>query len=69
MNHSLLSADRNTHLKIVSLALVAAIIVVVIGIAARVAEDARAARIEIGGPVLKAGKPAMYTRTEVPSVH
>jgi hypothetical protein len=68
MNHSLLSADRNTHLKIVSLALIAAIVVVVVGIAARITDDASAARIEIGGPVLKAGKPAMYTRTEVPPV-
>jgi hypothetical protein len=68
MNHSLLSADRNTHVKMVSLALIAAIAVVAIGIAARIAEDTSAARIEIGTPVLKAGKAAMYTRTELPAV-
>jgi hypothetical protein len=68
MNHSLLSADRNTHLKIVSLALIAAIVVVVVGIAARITDDASAARIEIGGPVLKAGKATMYSRTEIPPV-
>jgi hypothetical protein len=68
MNHSLLSADRNTHVKMVSLALIAAIAVVAIGIAARIADDAGAARIEIGTPVLKAGKAAMYTRTELPAV-
>jgi len=69
MNHSLLSADRNTHLKIVSLALTAAIAVVVIGITARLSEDASfAARFETGTPVLKAGQPVTYTRSEVPSV-
>jgi cytochrome oxidase Cu insertion factor (SCO1/SenC/PrrC family) len=69
MNHSLLSADRNTHLKIVSLALAAALAVVVIGITARVSDNASfAARFETGVPVLKAGGPVTYTRTEAPSV-
>jgi hypothetical protein len=68
MNHSLLSADQYTHLKIVSLALIAAIAVVVIGITARIADDARAsARVETGAPVLKASKSMAYTRAEVPS--
>jgi hypothetical protein len=66
MNHSLLSADRDTHLKIVSLALIAAIAVVVVGISAHV-DGSVDARIETGGPVLKAGKSVTYTRTEVPS--
>jgi len=69
MNHSLLSADRNTHLKIVSLALTAAIAVVVIGITARITDGTSSAgRIESGAPVLKAGKPTTYTRTEAPSM-
>jgi len=69
MNYSLLSADRNTHLKIVSLALIAAIAVVVVGITARLTDNMSAARFEIGAPVLKAGKPATYTQADVPSVH
>ena len=69
MNYSLLSADRNTHLKIVSLALTAAIAVVVIGITARVSENASfAARFETGAPVLKAGTPTTYTRIDAPAV-
>jgi hypothetical protein len=69
MNYSLLSADRNTHLKIVSLALTAAIAVVVIGITARVTENASfAARFETGAPVLKAGTPTTYTRIDAPAV-
>jgi hypothetical protein len=68
MNHSLLSADRHTHLKIVALALSAAIAVVVIGITARITENTGAApRVESGAPVLKAGKPTNYTG-EVPAV-
>jgi hypothetical protein len=69
MNHSLLSADRHTHLKIVSLALTAAIAVVVVGITARVSDTASfAARFEAGAPVIKAGKPATYTRAETSSL-
>jgi hypothetical protein len=65
MNHSLLSADRNTHLKIVTVALMAAIGVVGCGIAAHVAGTGIAtARLDATVPVLKAGKPAVYTRTD-----
>ena len=69
VNYSLLSADRNTHLKIVSLALTAAIAVVVIGITARVTDGTSATtRIETAAPVLKAGKPTTYTGAESPAV-
>jgi hypothetical protein len=63
MNHSLLSADRNTHVKIVVVALLAAILIVGVGIKTRVA-SAVSARNETGYVVLKAGKPAVYTRSE-----
>ena len=56
MSHSLIGADRTTHLKILCVALVGSIAVVAVGITARVA-DAGAAR-EI---VVKAGKPAAFT--------
>ena len=36
MNHSILTADRNTHLKVAALALAAAIGVVLVGFSARV---------------------------------
>ncbi|WP_322518215.1 hypothetical protein SR870_06915 [Rhodopseudomonas palustris] len=39
MNHSIHSADRATHLKIVVVALVASIAVAVLGISARVSAD------------------------------
>ncbi len=64
MNHSLLTADRSTHLKIVVIALVAAIAVVAVGVTARVNEPGTAtARIQ-DGPVVKAGKPATYTKSD-----
>ena len=68
MNHSLAAADRTTHLKIVVVALVAAIVVVTIGIAARVAAaDTETARVRTQGVVVvKAGAPKAYTRTESP---
>jgi hypothetical protein len=69
MNHSLATADRTTHLKIVVLALVAAIVVVAVGITARVtAMDPETARIRTQSVVVKAGAPAIYTRTNAPSV-
>ena len=49
MNYSLATADRTTHLKVVVVALVAAILVVTAGIAARVtsidSETARYAKV------------------------
>ena len=62
MNHSLITADRTTHLKIVAVSLIAAIAVVVIGITARISDtDVANARLEAQGPVLKAGKPSAVT--------
>jgi len=62
MTHSLIGADRTTHFKIVAVALVSAIVLVMVGITARVAEtDAATARLQAEGPVLKAGKPATFT--------
>ena len=70
MNYSLATADRTTHLKVVVVALVAAILVVAVGIAARVSStDTETARVRPQGVVVvKAGTPAAYTRTETPPV-
>ena len=64
MNHSLVTADRTTHLKIVAVSLVAAIAVIVVGITARVADNGASASLQAHGPVLKAGKPAAITAVE-----
>jgi len=66
MNHSIYSADRGTHLKIVVIALVAGIAVVGLGISARSNSDdgyAQTAR------VFKAGKPVTVTSTDASIVH
>ena len=57
MNHSIYSADRSTHLKIVVMALVAGIAVAGFGISARTSSDeyTQTAR------VIKAGKPMAIT--------
>ena len=69
MNHSLMTASRTTHLKIVVVALMAAIVVVAVGIATRVtAMDSETARIRTQGVVVKAGKPAAYSTTDSPSI-
>jgi hypothetical protein len=70
MNHSLMSADRNTHLKIVVVALVAATVVIWVGITTHVAESTATTtvRIDRPAPVLKAGKPATYTRSDDPAI-
>jgi hypothetical protein len=62
MNHSIYSADRMTHLKIVVVALVAGIVVAGLGISARVNSDegyTQTAR------VIKAGKPVAITSSNV----
>ena len=60
MNHSIYSADRSTHLKIVVVALVAGIAVAAFGISARTYSDdsfAQTAR------VIKAGKAVTVTNS------
>jgi hypothetical protein len=54
MDHSLLTASRTTHVKIVVVALLGAILVVSVGIAAHVSGTPSAA-------VLKAGQSVTYT--------
>ena len=61
MNHSIYSADRPTHLKVVIVALVAGIAVAAVGLSARLNTDdgyAQAAR------VIKAGKAVTVTSSE-----
>ena len=65
MNHSIYSADRSTHLKIVVVALVAGIVAVGLGISARSSSDdgyAQTAR------VVKAGKPVTVTSSNTSTV-
>ena len=64
MNHSLVTADRTTHLKIVAVSLAAAIAVILVGITARVTDTGASANLQAHGPVLKAGKPAAVTVRE-----
>jgi hypothetical protein len=65
MNHSIHSADRSTHLKIVVLALVAGIAVAGFGITARLNADAGYAQT---AHVIKAGKPMMVTNSGVTTI-
>ena len=69
MNHSIVTADRNTHLKIVVVALVAAIMVVTVGIGARLSSSG----IELAGVtpaqpakvgIVKANKPVTWSSRE-----
>lgn len=67
MNYSLLNADRTTQLKIVMVALIAVVVVIAVGINARVAgTDAQA---KINDTVIKAGGPVMYTTRETLAIH
>ena len=59
MNHSIHSADRATHLKIVVVALVAGILVAGFGIAARTNADY--SQTAQSAHVIKAGKPVAIT--------
>ena len=60
MNHSIHSADRATHLKIVVLALVAGIVVAGLGISARTNSD----YTQTATHVIKAGKPVVVTSSD-----
>ena len=60
MNHSIYSADRMTHLKIVVVALVAAIVVAGFSISARNTTDGGLTQTA-SMRVMKAGKPVVIT--------
>jgi hypothetical protein len=68
MNHSLVTADRTTHLKIVAVSLVAAIAVILVGVTARISDTGASAKLEANGPVLKAGKPAAVTSRDATAI-
>ncbi len=59
MNHSIHSADRATHLKIVVMALVAGIVVAALGISARTNAD-----YSQTAHIIKAGKPVAVTSSD-----
>ncbi len=64
MNHSIYSADRATHLKVVVVALVAGILVAGFGISARVSDDSYTQTAR----VIKAGKPVAITSSDSSAV-
>jgi hypothetical protein len=69
MNHSLVTADRTTHLKIVAVSLIAAIAVILVGVTARISDTGTAsAKLEAQGPVVKAGKPSAVTARDGTSI-
>ena len=61
MSHSLLRAPPQTHVKIVVLALVGAILIVLGSITAHVNQSRDLARLQAHAPVVKAAKPVSYT--------
>ena len=62
MSESLFSADCSTHLRIVAVALVAAIVVVMVGTYARVTgSGTTTAGVQVDRPVLKAAQPTALT--------
>jgi hypothetical protein len=61
MNHSIYSADRSTHLKVVVVALVAGIAVAAFGISARTSSD----EFTQTAHVIKAGKPVAVTNSNM----
>ena len=65
MNHSIYSADRTTHLKVVVVALIAGISVMLVGLTARTSTDTGTyAQVR----VIKADKPVMISNSGVSTV-
>jgi len=72
MNHSLITADRRTHSKIVAVALIAAIAVIGVGLTARLTDSGSpvvAARSESVGTTHDAGKPVLFAGGETTGLH
>lgn len=64
MNHSFYSADRMTHLKIVVVALVAAIGIAGFGISARLSDNSLTRTARATGPAIKASKAVVLTSSD-----
>ncbi|MGE3149620.1 MAG: hypothetical protein AB7K04_11200 [Pseudorhodoplanes sp.] len=73
-NYSLMSADRATHLKIVAVSLIAGILVVGIGLAARtgggdsVAAVSATGKMQATGPVIRAGQPVTSAASDLTAI-
>ena len=68
MNNSLYTADPLTHLKIVVVSLVAAIAVVGIAIASSPRTSDMGTQLEARIPLLKAGKPVIWSGIETSTI-
>ena len=67
-NSTLRTADRLTHIKIVLVSLIAAIAVAGIGVAAHPPGLDMSTQLEARAPVLKAGKPVVWSGSDVSTV-
>jgi hypothetical protein len=65
MNHSIYSADRMTHLKIVAVAVVAGFGVAILGISVR--PDLGESSVQTAR-IIKAGQPVMLSGSDAPTV-
>jgi hypothetical protein len=67
-NFTMRTADRLTHLKIVVVSLVAGIVVVGVGVAARPTLPDMSTQLETRAPVLKAGQPVIWTSADTTTI-
>jgi hypothetical protein len=69
MNSSLWSADLSTHIKIVVVSLVAAVVIVFAGISTRIGDsNSTAAITKVSDPVLRASNPANITTNDISKI-
>jgi len=67
-NHSMRTADRTTHLKIVVVSLIAGIVVVAGGIAARPTLPDMSTQLEARAPVLKTGAQVIWSSSDTRTI-
>lgn len=67
-NWTIFAADRNTHVKIVAISLIASVGVLLVGMTARGTTADTSARIHAAGPAVKAGKPMTISRIETTTI-
>jgi hypothetical protein len=68
-NATIFAADRTTHVKIVTISLVASIVVSVVAVVAHTARpDGARAASDAFGPAVKAGRPVLASRSDTATV-
>ncbi len=69
MSHSILTAGKDTHIRVVAVSVIAATVVIAVGFSAVSDSGIMTTNFASRGPAVKAAKPTQFTTREVSVIH